>query len=95
MDVEGLRAELAENGQEHLLQHWNSLTEQEQQILYDDLKSIDYPKLNIYFQVSPSFLNGTVHYKEPGLKSFEIKGGHSCDCGFLLSRYCLNVQKAM
>ena len=32
-----------------------------------------------------------VHYKEP-FKLFEIRIGHSS--GFLLSRYCLNVQKA-
>ena len=41
-----------------------------------------------------SAVYGTVHYKEP-LKSFEIRVGHIVlASGFLLWRYCLNVQKA-
>ena len=38
-----------------------------------------------------SAVYGSVHYKEP-LKSFKIRVGHST--GFILSRYCLNVQNA-
>ena len=40
-----------------------------------------------------SAASGIVHYKEP-LKSFEMRVGPTFISGFLLSRYCLNVQKA-
>ncbi|XP_013409535.1 UDP-N-acetylhexosamine pyrophosphorylase isoform X1 [Lingula anatina] len=50
MDLESLRKELSENGQEHLLQFWDTLDEEKKQSLYSDLKNLDYAKNNIYFK---------------------------------------------
>lgn len=49
MDLEGLRAELQAAHQEHLLQFWEKLSDDEKQTLYDDLKTINFPQVNTYF----------------------------------------------
>ncbi len=49
MDVDSLRVELSNNGQEHLLHHWHSLNEEDKKTLYYDLKSINYAEVNKYF----------------------------------------------
>ena len=50
MDVEKLRSDLEDNNQGHLLKHWDTLNETEQQTFYRDLKSIDLAKLNQSFK---------------------------------------------
>ena len=49
MDVEELRRELKESNQDHLLQHWDSLDEEEQAKFFKDLRDIDYAKINRSF----------------------------------------------
>ena len=49
MDVEKLRRDLRETNQDHLLQHWDSLDEEEQAKFYKDLTSIDCAKINRSF----------------------------------------------
>ena len=50
MDIENLRRDLKENNQEHLLQHWDTLTEEEQTTFFKDLKHIDFAKINRSFE---------------------------------------------
>lgn len=49
MDVEKLRRDLKESNQDHLLQHWDSLDEEEQVKFFKDLRNIDYAKVNRSF----------------------------------------------
>lgn len=49
MDVEKLKADLKEHGQEHTLKFWNELDEEQQARFYDDLRSIDLAKTNRSF----------------------------------------------
>ena len=50
MDVEKLRKELEQNGQGHLLKFWEELDEEQRVRFYDDLRSIDFAKLNRSFE---------------------------------------------
>ena len=50
MDVLGLRSELSKHKQEHLLQFWDQLTENQRNILFEDLKSIDLAEVNANFR---------------------------------------------
>ncbi|KAL8614451.1 hypothetical protein ACOMHN_007787 [Nucella lapillus] len=50
MDVDKLRSRLAASGQSHLMQFWDKLTEEEKQVLYDELKLIDLDEVNRYFK---------------------------------------------
>lgn len=52
MDVESLREELTKFNQEHLLQFWESLTEEQQIYLYKDLTSIDFQEVTRIFAQS-------------------------------------------
>lgn len=46
MDWEGLRTDLKEYGQEHLLQHLGQLDDAQKASLYADIKSVDFKKLS-------------------------------------------------
>ena len=50
VDLEALRARLAEHGQSHLLQHWEKLDEAQKKELYDDLMDIDLAEMTEAFQ---------------------------------------------
>lgn len=50
MDVEGLRITLKNHGQEHLLNFWEELSEDERKHLYNDLNSIDFAEVIKYFK---------------------------------------------
>ena len=50
MDIEKLRRDLKENDQDHLLQHWNTLSKNEQLNFYKDLKNINFAKVNRSFE---------------------------------------------
>ena len=50
MDIDSLRTELKNNGQEHLLNHWEGLSEDEQGALYAELKTFNYAEINKYFK---------------------------------------------
>lgn len=49
MDIEKLKEDLKEHGQEHTLKFWNELDEEQQARFYDDLRSIDLAKTNRSF----------------------------------------------
>ena len=48
--MEELRVELKNNGQDHLLAFWDTLSPDDQKQLYGDLRSIDYPEVMRYFK---------------------------------------------
>ena len=50
MDLEKLRRDLKENDQEHLLAHWDTLSEEQQKTFHRDLKNIDFAKTNRDFE---------------------------------------------
>ena len=50
MDVKKLRKDLEDNNQEHLLKHWEGLSEEEKLAFYNDLKKIDFAKINRSFE---------------------------------------------
>ena len=50
MDVVKLKNTLNQYGQEHLLEHWDGLSEDEKQDLYQDLNSIDYEEMTSIFK---------------------------------------------
>ena len=50
MDIEKLRRDLKENNQDHLLQHWETLNEDEQSKFFKDLRNIDFAKVNRSFE---------------------------------------------
>ena len=54
MDVENLKRDLRENDQEHVLKHWDTLSEEDQLALYHDLRSIDFAEINRYFEKTTS-----------------------------------------
>ena len=56
MDIAALRSRLLEVGQEHLLQHWDSLSSTEQQSLYKDLTNVNFKRLAGYFAKCQSSL---------------------------------------
>lgn len=49
MDLEKLKLDLTEHGQEHLLKFWDELTEEEQDKFYKEVRSIDLAKTNRSF----------------------------------------------
>lgn len=49
MDLDKLKRELKEHGQEHLLKYWDELDEEQQARFYDDIRSIDLGKTNRSF----------------------------------------------
>jgi len=44
-----MRAELAKHGQEHLLNHWDSISTEEKKLLMKELQELDFKELNEYF----------------------------------------------
>ena len=50
MDIEALRKDLKTYDQEHLLDHWSSLNDEEKTTLYNDLTSIDYAEVTGFFK---------------------------------------------
>ena len=50
MDHDKLRRDLKENNQEHLFEHWDSLTDDQQCVFYRDLRNIDFAKMNRSFE---------------------------------------------
>ncbi|XP_014677660.1 PREDICTED: UDP-N-acetylhexosamine pyrophosphorylase-like [Priapulus caudatus] len=57
MDVDSLRKSLAQNGQEHLLKHWDQLTDSDKKSLYSDLSSINYKEVNEFFHAATESLD--------------------------------------
>lgn len=57
MDVNGLKETLAENGQEHLLKYWDSLSDNEKQQLHSELLKLNYSEINKYFKAAQESLN--------------------------------------
>jgi UDP-N-acetylglucosamine/UDP-N-acetylgalactosamine diphosphorylase len=57
MEVGRMREELAKHGQEHLLDHWDSLTVEEQGKLRKELEELDFKELNEYFTRTVGELN--------------------------------------
>ena len=52
MDVESLRAKLAEHGQEHLLEFWHDLDADQKVALYRDIESTDVGELVGHFKTA-------------------------------------------
>ncbi|XP_068703523.1 UDP-N-acetylhexosamine pyrophosphorylase-like [Montipora foliosa] len=50
MDLRKLQRDLQESDQEHLLKHWGALSEEEQKQFYDDLRKINFAKINRSFE---------------------------------------------
>ena len=59
MDLESLRAKLKEHKQEHLLEHWESLTDEQQKQLYSDLRCINFAEVNGFFSRCMEQLDAT------------------------------------
>lgn len=49
-DVNNLRQQLQTCGQEHLLQFWDQLTGEQQELLFNDLKSINFDEVTKIFR---------------------------------------------
>ena len=54
-----MRTELSMYGQEHLLDHWESITEEERGLLMKELKELDFKELNEYFKRTVGELENT------------------------------------
>ncbi|KAI1280483.1 UDP-N-acetylhexosamine pyrophosphorylase [Halotydeus destructor] len=52
MDLDSLKAELQAVGQEHLLQFWDILTDDQKEVLYADLKTIEFGEVTRVFKES-------------------------------------------
>lgn len=52
MDLEKLKRDLKEYGQEHVLKYWDELDEEQQARFYDDIRSIDLAKTNRSFSTT-------------------------------------------
>ena len=52
MDFQSLKEELDRFGQQHLLEFWDVLTDDQKQRLYKDLRSIDYADVTRVFRQS-------------------------------------------
>lgn len=50
MDIDKLRARLAEAGQSHLLQFWKELSPEQQAEMFQDLESMDFKEINGFFK---------------------------------------------
>lgn len=59
MDLTSLRQELARYGQEHLLAHWDTITEEERENLYQEIKALDLDEVTGYFSRTVSELETT------------------------------------
>ena len=57
MDIEKLKRDLKENNQEHLLKHWETLSEKQQSDFYHELRSIDFAKVNRSFETTMNEAN--------------------------------------
>ncbi|KAG1656455.1 UDP-N-acetylhexosamine pyrophosphorylase [Nymphon striatum] len=57
MDFESLKSSLEKYGQEHLLQFWDTLSEEDRQKLSSDIKGIDFDEITKYYKQSASTLN--------------------------------------
>ncbi|XP_062581320.1 UDP-N-acetylhexosamine pyrophosphorylase-like isoform X2 [Saccostrea cucullata] len=57
MDIEGLKARLAEANQEHLLKYWDQLSDEEKQQLYAELSHLDFKEINGFFKAAMEDLN--------------------------------------
>lgn len=51
-DIESVRQVLSQYSQQHLLQFWDQITEEQKQLLYKDIKSIDFAKVCKAFEVT-------------------------------------------
>lgn len=49
MEVGKLREELSKHGQEHLLDHWDSISEEQRREMFTEIKELDFQELNEYF----------------------------------------------
>lgn len=56
MEVEKLRGDLVKFGQEHLLEHWDSLSAEEQTALHDDIREFDLEEVTEYFNKTVAVL---------------------------------------
>lgn len=52
MDLDGLREDLVNYGQGHLIQFWESLTDDQKECLFKDIKSIDFEEVIRIFNKS-------------------------------------------
>ena len=68
MDLEKLRSDLEKNNQDHLLQHWDSLDEEEQAKFLKDLRSIDYAKINRSFDKAMNDAKSSEFMKDENLQ---------------------------
>lgn len=59
MDIDALRSRLNANGQSHLLQFWDDLSESKQQALYKDLTGIDFEEVNQFFKEAEETLKAS------------------------------------
>ena len=50
MDVDSLKTDLKESNQDHLLNHWDSLDDDQKLAFYRDLRNIDFAEVNRYFE---------------------------------------------
>ncbi|XP_071853759.1 UDP-N-acetylhexosamine pyrophosphorylase-like isoform X2 [Apostichopus japonicus] len=50
MDVDSLRNKLSSLGQEHLLDYWQELSEEQRQFLYDDIEGTNIPEIIEFYQ---------------------------------------------
>lgn len=50
LEVSTLREELGNYGQEHLLEHWDTLSQEERRELYHEIKEMNFEELNEYFK---------------------------------------------
>ena len=49
MNIEALRAQLAQHGQDHLVQHWDRLTDDQKKELFDDLQDVNFEEMSQAF----------------------------------------------
>ncbi|KAJ8299261.1 hypothetical protein KUTeg_023321 [Tegillarca granosa] len=52
MNIESLKSRLASNGQEHLLNYWDDLSNEEKEQFYKELNSLDYEEINRDFKTA-------------------------------------------
>lgn len=83
MDWEGLRAELKEYGQEHLLQHLGLLDESQKVSLYADIKSVDLKKMSKLWREAETSMTDNGTMKDSRLKPLDssIVGSTAKDRG--------------
>lgn len=71
MDWERVRGYLREYGQEHLLQHLKTLSEEEQADLYADLEETDWRKLSRLWQEAKKSMSENGEMKDDRLKPLD------------------------